>query len=210
MKRTVVLQVNPERPDKRSISLGAGMLRSGGLVAFPTETVYGLGANLLDEKAIARLCRVKHRPKGKQFTVHIENISAIKKLKCEIPPAAGKLIDKYWPGPLTIILKSKDGARTGFRMPANAVALALIRQAKVPVVAPSANISGRRPPTGPEGVLKQLAGRIDLLLDAGPSEVGVESTVVDMTVSPPQILRAGAIKRVEIFKALNPKSEYRI
>ena len=173
LRRTAVLKINAKRPDKRLIAQAAKKLRSGGLVAFPTETVYGLGANLLNKKAIARLYKVKERPKAKPFTVHIERASAIKKLGCEVTKEAKALIDKYWPGPLTIILKCKDGRKIGFRMPDNKVAIELIRESAVPVVAPSANISGAVPPTIASDVLKQLDGRIDILLDAGPAIVGV-------------------------------------
>ena len=202
MLRTVVIKVAPDSPDEESIARAAGILRSGGLVAFPTETVYGLGANLLDEKSIARLCEVKARPEGKPFTVHIENISLIKSLGCEISKEAGILMDRYWPGPITIILNSKDGGKTGFRMPDNKVALELIRASGVPVVAPSANVSGEKPPKSAGDVLKQLDGKIDLLLDAGPTDIGVESTVIDMTVTPPKILREGAISESELLKAI--------
>ena len=202
VKRTIVLKVDADRPGKRTIARAAKRLRTGALVAFPTETVYGLGANILNKKAIARLYKVKRRPKGKPFTVHIEDASLIRKLGCEITKEAGKLMDKYWPGPLTVILNCKNGGKIGFRMPDNKVALSLIKESGVPVVAPSANISGQVPPTRPEDVLKQLGGKIDLLLDAGSTDVGIESTVIDMTVSPPGILREGAISREEMSKVL--------
>ena len=199
LKRTVVLKVDPERPDKKAIAEAAKGLRSGALVAFPTETVYGLGANLLDKKAIARLYKVKERPRDKPFTVHIDNASCIKNLGCEITREAKDLMDKYWPGPLTIILNCKNGQKIGFRMPDNKVALSLIKASGVPVVAPSANISGKVPPTSAADVLRQLDGEIDILLDAGPTDVGVESTVIDMAVMPPKILREGAIKKEELL-----------
>ena len=202
LKKTILLKIDPDRPDKKIISQAACALRSGGLVAFPTETVYGLGANLLNKKAVAKLYEVKDRPENKPFTVHIENISAIKSAGCRITKEAKILIDKYWPGPLTIILAREDGLKTGFRMPANKIALELIKEAGVPVVAPSANISGQTPPTTPDDVIGQLDGKIDILLDAGPTDVGIESTVVDMTVIPPSVLREGAIKKGELLKAI--------
>ena len=205
MIRTVVLKVDPLSPNKKSIARAAEVLRSGGLVAFPTETVYGLGADLLNEKAIARLYKVKDRPKGKPFTVHINDVSAIKKLGCRISKEAKVLMDKYWPGPLTIILNCKDGQNVGFRMPDNRVALNLIRESGVPVVAPIANISGKEPPTTAEDVLDQLDGKIDMLLDSGPARVGIESTVIDMTVTPPKILREGAIKSSAISRQISLK-----
>lgn len=202
MKRTIVLKVNADRPGKKVIARAAKRLRAGALVAFPTETVYGLGANVLNKKAVARLYKVKRRPKTKPFTVHIEDASLIRKLGCEITKEAGRLMDKYWPGPLTMILNCRNGEKIGFRMPDNKVALGLIKESGVPVVAPSANISGQEPPTRPGDVLKQLGGKIDLLLDAGPTDVGIESTVIDMTVSPPGILREGAISREKLSKVL--------
>ena len=201
-KRTIVLKIDPGRPDKKAIKRAAKILRSGGLVGFPTETVYGLGANLLNKKAIAKLYKVKKRPRSKPFTVHIASASSIKRAGCEITKEAKVLIDKYWPGPLTIILKCKDGRSVGFRMPENRVAIELIRQSAVPVVAPSANISGAIPPTSASGVLEQLDGRIDILLDAGVTDVGIESTVVDMTVTPLEILREGAIGKKELLRAI--------
>ncbi len=202
LKKTIVLKVDPRRPDKGSIKCAAKILRSGGLVGFPTETVYGLGANLLNKEAIEKLYKVKARPKAKPFTVHIESVSSIKKSGYEVTGKVKKLICKYWPGPLTIILKNKIGRKMGFRMPDNIVALELIRESRVPVVAPSANISGEAPPTTASGVLDQLDGRIDMVLDAGPTDVGVESTVVDMTVMPPRVLREGAIGKKELLKVI--------
>ncbi|MFA6320913.1 MAG: L-threonylcarbamoyladenylate synthase [Candidatus Omnitrophota bacterium] len=202
MKKTVLLKVDPEDPDVKAISKAAEVLRSGGLVAFPTETVYGLGANAMNEKAVERLCAVKARPQGKPFTVHIENIGSIEKAGCEITKEAHSLIKKYWPGPLTIILKCKNGGKTGFRMPDNVVALRLIKEAGVPVLAPSANVSGETPPTKAEDVLRQLDGKIDILLDSGKVKVGIESTVLDMTVTPPAVLRRGAIEEKDLLRVM--------
>jgi len=171
-------------------------------VAFPTETVYGLGANLLDKKAIARLYKVKERPGGKPFTVHIAGPGQIKALGCALDGLAKKLADKFWPGPLTMVLKAKKGGSVGFRMPANKVAIELIKAAGVPVVAPSANLSGNNPPTSAGEVLRDLDGKIDVLIDSGPTDVGVESTVVDFTAGGFRVLREGALKREEIEKML--------
>ncbi|MDO8525115.1 MAG: L-threonylcarbamoyladenylate synthase, partial [Candidatus Omnitrophota bacterium] len=203
--KTIVLKVNPKRPDKGSIKRAAEILRSGGLVGFPTETVYGLGVNLLNKEAIKKLYKVKARPKAKPFTAHIDSASSIKKSGCKVTRDAKKLIYKYWPGPLTIILKNKRGRKIGFRVPDNIVALELIRASRVPIAAPSANISGEAPPVTASGVLDQLDGRIDILLDAGPTDVGVESTVVDMTVTPPRVLREGAIGREDILSVIAKK-----
>ncbi|MCX5686585.1 MAG: L-threonylcarbamoyladenylate synthase [Candidatus Omnitrophica bacterium] len=196
MKRTIVLKVDPETPDKRSISKAADVIKKGGIVAFPTETVYGLGANVLDKKAVARLYKVKLRPRAKPFTVQISDISALKDVwGCELTEAAAALTHKFWPGPLTIILKSGKGENIGFRMPKHKIALSLIREAGVPVYAPSANLSGSWPPATAGDVLKELDGKIDIVIDGGPADLGVESTVVDLTVKPARILREGAISR---------------
>jgi L-threonylcarbamoyladenylate synthase len=124
---------------------------------------------------------------------------------CSVTKKARSAMERFWPGPLTVILRSKDGRKTGFRMPANRVALEFIRASGVPVVAPSANISGKRPPTNAKSVLKDLDGTIEMLLDAGPTEVGVESTVADFTVDPPEILREGAISKQKLLSALKNK-----
>jgi L-threonylcarbamoyladenylate synthase len=205
LSRTLVIKIDPDDPDKDVLAYSAGVIRSGGIVAFPTETVYGLAANLLDDKAIEKLYKIKSRSRGKPFTVHIADPKLIKKMGCRITGAAGRLIKKFWPGPLTVILRSKGGKKVGFRMPANIVALELIASSGVPIVAPSANISGRRPPTSAGGALKGLSGKIDVVLDAGRTKVGIESTVIDMTVSPPMILREGAISSKALRKALDSR-----
>ncbi len=202
-EETLVVKIDPKTPDRRMVAYAAKIVREGGLVAFPTETVYGIAANLLDRKAMARLRRVKKRPGGKPFTVHVSNAAMVEEMGCVVTEEARKLMARFWPGPLTMILESQAGGKTGFRMPANRVALDLIASADVPVVAPSANVSGLRAPVTAEEVLRELDGKIDLLLDAGPAEVGIESTVVDLTVNPPEILREGAIGTKEIFKTLN-------
>jgi len=203
--KTLVIRLDPKRPDKRSISYAADALRNGRLVAFPTETVYGVGASLLRDEAVKRLYKVKARSRSKPFTVHISNPKLIREMGCEVPWQARALIDKFWPGPLTVILRSKYGKKIGFRMPADKIALAVISAAGVPVVLPSANLSGKTPPKNAGEVLAQLDGGIDVLLDGGKTRIGVESTVVDLTTGIPKILREGAIKSKEVFKLLNFK-----
>ena len=198
---TAVLKVDPKSPDGYSISYAAALLASGALVAFPTETVYGLGANRASAGAMAALARAKNRPKGKAFTVHISSGKMVGRMGCRITPDAARLIKRYWPGPLTVILRSRSGDKIGFRMPANPIAIQLIEAAGVPVAAPSANLSGNRPPVSAKDVLREMAGRIDLVIDGGKTAVGIESTVVDLSVSPPVVLREGAIRAREIFKA---------
>lgn len=197
LKKTKVLKVN-----KKNILYGARVLRAGGLVAFPTETVYGLGANLLDVKAVARLYKVKKRPRSKPFAILIADEKGIKNAGCALTSKAKVLIDEFWPGPLTIILNSKTGGKIGFRMPDNKVALEVVKRSGVPVACPSANISGHPAPKDARGVFKYLDGKIDILLDGGKTKIGVESTVLDLTVEPPQITREGAIARQAITKII--------
>jgi len=203
VKKTAVLKIDPERPDKHIIAKAASMIRRGMLVAFPTETVYGIAANRLDKKAMISLSRIKKRPKSKPFTVHVSRLRMLKKLDCPLTVQAKALVEKFWPGPLTIILRSKNGEKMGFRMPANKIALQLIDKAGVPVVAPSANLRGHASPVSAEDVLQELDGKIDILLDAGDTDIGVESTVADLTVNPPRVLREGAISREKIEKELH-------
>jgi L-threonylcarbamoyladenylate synthase len=199
-KRARILKVDPRQPDPAAIKEAAGVLRRGGLVAFPTETVYGLGANLDDPQAIQELYQVKQRPFEKKVTLHIAEIADVEKNGAVVTPLARDLMNRFWPGPVTIVLKKEDGSTLGFRMPDHPVALALLKEAGVPVVAPSANLSGAAPPTDGQAVLKDLADKIDLVLDAGSTEVGISSTVVDLSGDRPEILRRGA--RVEEIERL--------
>ena len=200
--RTVLLRLNPVKPQSGMIKIAASVLRNGGLVAFPTETVYGLGANLLDKEAVGKVYRIKKRPKHKPLTVHIAEIKAVKKMSGRIPSGAKKLADRFWPGPLTLVLRDKRGRKTGFRMPDNRIAFLLIRKAGVPVVAPSANVSGNRPPKSAKEALRDLDGKIDMVLDGGKTRVGIESTVVDMSGKNFKVLREGAISKAQIQEAL--------
>ncbi|MFA5339419.1 MAG: L-threonylcarbamoyladenylate synthase [Candidatus Omnitrophota bacterium] len=195
---TEVLRVNASKPEAAKIKKAAAELKKGGLVVFPTETVYGLGANLLDKKAIKKIYEIKKRPKNKPLTVHVADTASVRKITGKIPAGAERLIKKYWPGPLTIILRDSRGKKTGFRMPDNKIAFGLIKKAGVPVVAPSANISGNKPPTSAAEVLRDLDGKVDIVIDGGKTAIGIESTVVDMTGRRPKVLREGAIPKAEI------------
>ena len=195
---TAVIRINASRPSAAGIKKAALVLKKGGLVVFPTETVYGLGANLLDKKAVEKIYEIKKRPRNKPLTVHVADTASVRKIVGKIPPGAGKLIERYWPGPLTIILRDRRGGKTGFRMPDNKIAFDLIKKAGVPVVAPSANISGNKPPTSAKEALRDLDGKVDIVIDGGRTAIGVESTVVDMTGRRPKILREGAISKAEI------------
>ncbi|RLG26963.1 threonylcarbamoyl-AMP synthase [Methanosarcinales archaeon] len=181
---------------------GGRVIRCGGLVAFPTETVYGLGADALNPIAVDKIFRAKSRPSDNPLIVHVSDIKEAECITTNISRLAYELMDAFWPGPLTLILRRggvvPDVTTCGLdtvavRMPAHPVALALIREAGVPIAAPSANTSGKPSPTAAEHVLDDLAGRVDMILDGGMTEVGVESTVVDVTHDPPSLLRPGGI-----------------
>ena len=184
------------------------IINSGGLVAIPTETVYGLGANALDEDACAKVYAVKGRPSDNPLIMHISDVAMLDSIVKDVPPAAEKLIQAFWPGPLTIILNRKNVPRGTFldtvavRMPKSPIALRLIDLAGVPIAAPSANISGRPSPTTAQHVLTDLGGKIDMILDGGSCEVGLESTVIDCSGDAPVILRPGAVTQEMIEKLI--------
>jgi L-threonylcarbamoyladenylate synthase len=198
--KTLVLKVDSQEPDIEKVRLAAGFIKKGGLVAFPTETVYGLGADALNGEAVLSLFRVKRRPLDNPPIVHICDVKDVYRLAEMVPFRAKALMERFWPGPLTLIFKRSEvvpdvtvaGLDTiAVRMPRHNVALALIRESGCPIAAPSANLAGKPSPTSAEHVLDDLGGRIDAVLDAGPTVVGVESTVLDLTVDPPQVLRPG-------------------
>lgn len=197
-----VVPANPEMIDR-----AAGVIRAGGLVAFPTETVYGLGANALDAAAVARIFGAKGRPATNPVIVHVSDVSEVLNVAADWPETAAKLAARFWPGPLTLVVPKGDvvppivtagGPTVAVRCPNHPVARELIRAAGVPVAAPSANRSTELSPTRAEHVLKSLNGRIDLLLDGGPCPGGIESTVVDATGDVPHVLRPGLISAAMI------------
>ncbi|MDD7770603.1 L-threonylcarbamoyladenylate synthase [Suipraeoptans intestinalis] len=199
MKRLETLETD------NSILQEAGrILREGGLVAFPTETVYGLGADALNEKAAEKIYAAKGRPSDNPLIVHIAEKEALDRIAKEISAEATKVIEKYWPGPLTLIFEKTDAVPEGttggldtvaVRMPSHALARALIREGGGYVAAPSANTSGRPSPTSAEHVREDLWGKVDLIIDGGETEIGIESTILDVSVTPPVILRPGAITK---------------
>lgn len=197
-----LVEVDPRSPDAGIIREAAHLLASGGLVAFPTETVYGLGADALNPRAVERIFHAKGRPADNPLIVHVADAGALTRLVAGVPLVAQTLIARCWPGPLTLVLPASRGVpevtRGGLptvavRMPAHPVALALIRTAGCPVAAPSANRSGRPSPTTAHHVLADLGDAVDLVLDAGPTPVGVESTVLDLTGRTPVVLRPGGV-----------------
>ena len=205
MSQPRVFHLLGDHPDPSAIDEAARILRNGGLVAFPTETVYGLGADALNPAAIARLNGVKGRPPEKPYSWHVHSIEQLPTLVGQIPPMATRLMERFWPGPLTIIMPSADGKTIGFRLPDHPIAQAFLRACQVPVAAPSANRSGQPPPTDAEEVLAALNGTFDCLLDSGPTRLGRESTVVEVVGERVEIRREGAISQEEINAAVNGK-----
>ncbi len=199
---TDLLRVDARNPDPDIISRAAACLRAGGLVAFPTETVYGLGADARDAAAVRRLFDAKRRPANDPLIVHVLSLDDVVPLVVDLPDAARALAARFWPGPLTLVLRRApvvpDEVTAGLetvavRVPAHPVARALLARAQIPVAAPSANLFSRPSPTRAEHVLEDLAGRIDIVLDAGPTDVGIESTVLDLSSGPPRVLRPGVV-----------------
>ncbi len=198
-----------------NIKLAADVIRRGGLVAFPTETVYGLGADATNKTAVAKIFAAKGRPTFDPLIVHVANIDMLRSVVSTITEVAQRLIDAFWPGPLTLVLPKAgeipDIVTAGLttvavRMPQNENALALIKEAGVPIAAPSANSFGRPSPTQVEHVIADLGGKIELILDGGATRVGVESTVLDLTCSPPTILRPGGVSRESLVEILGEVS----
>ncbi|SHK51165.1 L-threonylcarbamoyladenylate synthase [Desulforamulus aeronauticus] len=210
---TQVWQLHPNHPDQQIIEKAAAIIKAGGLVAFPTETVYGLGAHGLSSEAVAKIYCAKGRPSDNPLILHVANLQMAVGLSRQLPTAAKLLMETFWPGPLTLVVPGvaeiprevTGGLDTvAIRMPDHPVALALISAAGIPIAAPSANKSGKPSPTTADHVRTDLAGCIDALLDAGPAGVGLESTVLDLTGAVPVILRPGGVT-YEQLKQVLPK-----
>ncbi|MBD3295834.1 MAG: threonylcarbamoyl-AMP synthase [Candidatus Omnitrophica bacterium] len=202
-----VLKIDPDDIDRKALEQAAEVINHSGLVAFPTETVYGLGASALDPRAVTGIFQAKERPLDDPLIVHIADAGDLDELAVDVPRAAYGLIERFWPGPLTIVLKKSevvpDLVSTGLetvalRMPSNPVARGLIELAGVPVAAPSANLFGRPSPTTASHVLEDLKGRIDVLLDGGKTDIGVESTVIELIGNEVILLRPGGVKIEDI------------
>ena len=201
----------------RSTSVAADVIRRGGLVAFPTETVYGLGADVFNADAVARIFEAKMRPADNPLIAHVGDLDQIGRLAETITPSAQKLIDAFFPAPLTIVLPKSDevppiataGLETiGVRMPRHELAREFLKACGTPIVAPSANLSGRPSPTTWQAVEEDLNGRIDCILQGAATEIGLESTVVDCTGDHPVLLRAGAISLEELREIVPETSVY--
>jgi L-threonylcarbamoyladenylate synthase len=194
--------VDPEQPDVRAIAAAAAVVEAGGLVAFPTESFYGLGADALDSDAVARVFEAKGRPEHKALLVLVDSIDMAAGLAARVSDGARALMARYWPGPLTLVLEAADrvpagltggGSTIGVRMPGHAVARALVRSAGRPITAPSANPSEAPPALTAAAVREYFEGRVELILDGGTTAGGAGSTVADCTVWPPRILRQGPV-----------------
>ena len=199
---TKILKVDPLQPDPAVIEEAAAAIREGKLVAFPTETVYGLGAHALDESAVQKIFDAKERPATDPLIVHIAHVGQVAQCAASFPAAARKLALSFWAGPLTLILPKKPSIpdlvtaglpNVALRAPSHRVARALMEMAGVPIAAPSANRFSRPSPTTAAHVKHDLDGRVDLILDGGPADIGLESTIVDFSVDPPVLRRPGAI-----------------
>ncbi|MCL5291680.1 MAG: L-threonylcarbamoyladenylate synthase [Actinobacteria bacterium] len=205
--QTKVVKVDPVHPDAVTIAEAAELLRSGEVIALPTETVYGVGADGLNEAAVSRIFEAKGRPPDRPLVLLIAEPGDLDRVVEEITSEAEALVKVFWPGPLTIILRrsrsipdavTAGGESVGVRCPNSEIARALIKVAEVPLTVTSANVSGQEAPVDAAGVAKQLGGRIPLIIDGGRSPIGVASTVVDLTTRPAKLIREGTINKEEL------------
>jgi L-threonylcarbamoyladenylate synthase len=201
-RRTAVVSLDAAAPDRQRLAAAAAVLRRGGVVAFPTETFYGLGAAALDAVAVARVFVIKGRPESKPLAVLVDAPAMVSAVAADVPAVARALMERHWPGALTLVLRAAPGVpeavtagtgTIGVRVSSHAVARGLVQALGAPVTAPSANPSGAAPPTTAAGVLDYFDGDLDLVLDAGPTPGGLASTVLDVTVEPPRLIRPGPV-----------------
>ena len=211
---TKIVHVRDIVQDKKAITDAATRLLAGELVAMPTETVYGLAANGMDELAVKKLYEAKQRPGYKAFSLQVPDVSMVNDIAQQVPDMAWRLFEKFCPGPITIVLPKKNtvprvvtgGKKTvGIRIPANDIALAVLKAVGVPLAVPSANISAHPSPTSAQMVYDDMQGLIPLILDGGPCNLGIESTIVDCTGDEPVIIRQGAISEKKILDCINNK-----
>ncbi|MEM1584451.1 MAG: L-threonylcarbamoyladenylate synthase [Nitrososphaerota archaeon] len=212
VKPTKVIEIDPSSPKTEYILEAARVIKEGGLVIFPTETVYGLGADALNSLAVRKIFYVKNRPLDNPLIVHISNLDQLEILSSDLSEDVCRLAEKFWPGPLTVIIRKSEkvpdevsaGLETiAVRMPAHPVALKLIELSETPIAAPSANPAGRPSPTSGEHVKRDMMGKVDVIIDSGETLFGVESTIIDMTRNLPVLLRPGALPVEEVQRMLN-------
>ncbi len=208
-KKTIIIKVNPENPSPETLHEAVRSIKSGGIVVFPTETVYGLGANAFDSIACKKIFEAKGRPPDNPLIVHIDSYKMLKRVVSQIPTLAYEFMERLWPGPLTAILPKTDSIppivtaglpTVGVRMPSHPIARLLIRLSELPIAAPSANLSGKPSPTTPEHVIEDMEGRADVIIDGGETLFGIESTIIDFTKDPPVLLRPGPLSPEELEK----------
>lgn len=214
MIKTIIRKIDPNNIDLSIIKEAAKIINAGGTVVFPTETVYGIGADALNEEAVDKIFKAKGRPQDNPLIVHIADINKLDELVDNIPVKAKKLCEKFWPGPVTILFNKKiiipdkitAGLKTvAIRMPQNKIALSLIKESGKPIAAPSANLSGKPSTTKASHVIDDLMGKVDMIIDGGNSDIGVESTVIDVMSAPPMILRPGGLTEeriLEVFESV--------
>ncbi len=209
--RTRVIKVDPLSPEEWSLKEAAEVIRRGGLVVFPTETVYGLGANALDREAVIKIFEAKNRPMDNPLIVHVCELDEFEMLARSLPEEAYRIAEKLWPGPVTLVVWRSEVVpsevtaglpKVAIRMPSHPVASNLIRHSGVPIAAPSANLAGRPSPTTAQHVIQDLYGRVDLIIDGGETLLGVESTIIDLTAKPPELLRPGPIPVEDLERVL--------
>ena len=200
-----ILKINPQHPEEDKIQIAAQALCNHGLVIIPTETVYGVAADMRSQEAVSRLYKIKQRPRDKPFSLLIDDKEKVEDFATDLNQLAFKLIDKFWPGPLTLIFQGKDNHTIGLRMPDNNIALNLIAAADTPLICPSANLSGKPAPTNLEQALKDLGDKVDMAIDGGRTRLSIESSVVDLTKKPYKIQRQGALGKGAIQEVAQKK-----
>ena len=205
--KTEIIKLDPQFPDLKLIARCAKVVRGGGLVGFPTETVYGIAADYSNPEAMERLRAVKKRKKDKPFSILISQAGLISNYTSSSDPKIYKLIDAFWPGPLTLVVPAlEDGQTIGVRMPDHPIALKLVQESQCPIASPSANYEGNEPPKTCMEALKDLDGQIDMIIDGGTSRIGIGSSVVDLTKEKPVILREGVITQKDIDRVTGKKT----
>ncbi len=204
-RKTKILKISSQTHDIEKVREAAQIIKKGGVVIFPTEAVYGLGADFTNSKAIQKIYKIKRRPSSKPLTIHIADKKEVEKLAKDPPPVFYKISKVFWPGPLTLIFEAKVGS-IGLRFPDDKIAQELIKESKTSLTATSANIAGAPSPITVEEALKDLDGEVDLAIDGGKSRIGIASTILDLTTSNPKILREGPIKEEELRKIIRQKT----
>jgi L-threonylcarbamoyladenylate synthase len=202
---TRIFKLNPQNPERALLGEAADFIRRGGLVAFPTETVYGLGVDSRNQSAVDRVYQIKERPANKPLTIHVASRDSLDGLGIVQTPETKKIVDRFWPGPLTLIFPSRTGGRIGVRMPADRTARIFIEETGVHLAAPSANFSGEPPPVHAEEVIRSFQGKIEAIIDAGTTRLRAESTILDLTAAPYRVIRDGAVSKEELEKFFGPE-----